>query len=441
MYALLKSTSEEPFAPFRPLESYDETKPAISRDLKRKLVYMHHQGFDPERGGLRSPIKFIDRDSVEYALTQTKEHNRQEEKIAVLTLDHALALIDPVWGGIYQYSTQGRWDLPHYRKTISAQAGVLRLYALAFSQFKFKRYLNAIKMIQDFLLRFMLSEEGIFYSGQSDRIANLHPAQYFSLEEDERLRYGIPEIDKRILTRENGWIIEALATCDEYCNDPAARNSAILAARKIIEHCSANNGGFSNSEHEQDAVHLGDTLAMARAFLQLYRVTFDQLWLDQACKSTDFLIAKFKNESGGFCSHIEQNNKYLSSRQMDENISVTRFTNLLYHYSGKQNYFQAAQHGLRYLSIPQIATARMEEAGILLIEQEMKNPPPKMTVRGIPGHTLTHQLIRTIQNESGWYKVMNFGPGKKQSATIVIDNIVSKPVTSLHKLKSLLENT
>ena len=130
-----------------------------------------------------------------------------------------MALIDPVWGGVYQYSTLSKWDAPHYRKTISAQAGHLRLYSLAYSYMKSGNYLDVTKSIQKYVLNFMTSRNGVFYTSQSGAISGIDSVKYFSLQKLKREEIGIPEINKQVLTRDNGWLIEALGTHAEYCGD------------------------------------------------------------------------------------------------------------------------------------------------------------------------------------------------------------------------------
>ena len=51
-------------------------------------------------------------------------------KRAADTLHNATALLDPVWGGMYQYSVDGVWTEPHFEKLISIQAVALREYSL-----------------------------------------------------------------------------------------------------------------------------------------------------------------------------------------------------------------------------------------------------------------------------------------------------------------------
>ena len=44
---------------------------------------------------------------------------------ALFTLDQQSKLIDPVWGGIYQYSAARDWDSPHFEKLMTFQAPAL----------------------------------------------------------------------------------------------------------------------------------------------------------------------------------------------------------------------------------------------------------------------------------------------------------------------------
>src|SRR5207244_1142372 len=44
------------------------------------------------------------------------------KKRVLFALDQQLAIMDPVWGGIYQYSTDGDWKHPHFEKLMTFQA-------------------------------------------------------------------------------------------------------------------------------------------------------------------------------------------------------------------------------------------------------------------------------------------------------------------------------
>ncbi len=439
MHALLKSSNEAPITIERQLKLIEQVNPVLSNDCRRRLRYMHMRSFDWEQGGLLSTVKFIDRDSVEYSLVIAADHERSEANMARLTLDNAISLVDPVWGGVYQYSTQGKWDVPHYRKTIAAQAGHLRLYSLAYAQLRCECYLNVTNSILSYVKNFMTSEVGAFYSGQADTVSGTNPAIFFSMNKLKRQAIGIPDVDKRILTRENGWVIEALATHYEYCGSQQSLSMAIKAAEWINEHCRTDSGAYLTNIMTNKPLYLSDTLAMARAMLQLYKATFDKKYLGYACDSAEYIQQNYRNELCGYNSRLLSKNDVPPPRQIDENISLTRFANLLFYYSNKPQFKKMTKHGLRYLCIPEVATARMEEAGILLIDRETLNPPLTIDIYGDRNNPLVNEFKTIAHRHAGWYKLINLHPSKLAYASIEIDGIKSRPVTTAEKLQKLLQ--
>ena len=72
--------------------------------------------------------------------------------MARLTLHNGLQLIDPVWGGVYQYSDQLDWRSPHFEKIMFYQAENLRLYSLAYARWEDPTYLEAMQAIHAYLV-------------------------------------------------------------------------------------------------------------------------------------------------------------------------------------------------------------------------------------------------------------------------------------------------
>lgn len=451
MHALLKSSNEAPVTIERQLKLIEQINPVLSHECRRRLRYMHMRSFDWEQGGLLSTVKFVDRDSVEYSLVIASDHEMSEARMARLTLDKATSLIDPVWGGVYQYSTQGKWDMPHYRKTIATQAGHLRLYSLAYAQLKSTKYLDVTNAIVNYVKKFMLSDVDAFYAGQSDSVNSIKADEYFSLDEPKRLLHGVPDIDKRLLSRENGWMIEALATHYEYCGSQQSLDIAIKASAWVNQHCRTCDGAYLTNIMTNKPINLADTLAMARAMLQLYRATLDEQYLNYACESAIFIHKNFKNSLCGYNASINSNTKNdsprksdkksarQSIRQIDENISFIRFVNLLSYYSSNPLFKKIINHGLRYLYIPEVATARMEEAGILLLDREILTPPLTINIKGNKNHTTIKEYISITHRYPGWYKLLKFTESDINSVSIEIDGYKSKQITSTGKLKKLLK--
>ncbi len=439
MHALLKSSNQTPITIERQLKLIEQVNPILSHECRRRLRYMHMRSFDWEQGGLLSTVKFVDRDSVEYSLVVAADHEMSEARMARLTLDNAMSLVDPVWGGVYQYSTQGKWDVPHYRKTIAAQAGHLRIYSLAYAQLKFDHYLNVTNSILSYVKKFMTSDVGAFYAGQADSIAGINPKQFYSLNETQRQIIGIPDIDRRILTRENGWMIEALATHYEYCGSQQSLTMAIKAAEWINEHCRRVSGAYLTNIMTSSPMHLSDTLAMARAMLQLYRATFDKKYLNYACDSAEFIQKNFKNELCGYNTRLVSKNDTAPPRQIDENISLTRFVNLLSFYVDKPLFKKMTKQGLRYCCIPEVATARMEEAGILLIDREILTTPLTINIDGNKNNPIVNEFINIAHRQEGWYKLLKLNSSETVSASVEIEGFKSKSVTTPEKLRRLLQ--
>ena len=119
----------------------------LSDENRSALENKYLNSLDSKKGGLKTAQKYVDRDTIEYglALARTDTKNAQIAKEhSLLTLKAALALLDPAWGGFYQYSTHYDWNSPHYEKLARTQAEYLRIYSLAQLQEPSKEFTMAI---------------------------------------------------------------------------------------------------------------------------------------------------------------------------------------------------------------------------------------------------------------------------------------------------------
>jgi len=79
---------------------------------------------------------------------------------------------------------------------------------------------------------------------------------------------------------------------------------------------------------------------------------------------------------------------------LDENLSAARYFNLLWRYSGKAEYQAGAETAMRYLTTPDVAKQNLTEAGILLADDESRNPPTHITVIGMKEDPQAQDLFR-----------------------------------------------
>ncbi|MGA9334654.1 MAG: DUF255 domain-containing protein [Rudaea sp.] len=377
---------------------------ALDAATRKELIQRHHDSYDATLGGLDIAQKYLDRDSVEYAIDRALDGDKDETAMAQKTLDAARALIDPVWGGVDQYSTYGDWKHPHYEKLATVQAQYLRIYALAYAAFGRDTDAHAVRQIQGYLDTFLRSTDGGFYTSQdADLKPGVHATDYFALNDAQRRARGIPRVDKHIYALQNGQIIEALATWAELHGDAKALADAKHAAEWIIAHRALSRGGFRHDEKDAAGPYLGDTLAMGRAFLALYRATAERNWLIRASAAADFIETNFARKQGGYIG-AKSHGPIEAVPRIEENISVARFTNLLAHYTGKAAQHATSESAMRWLAAPTIALSEITDPGILLADDELHSDPLHLTVIGAKTDPAAAALFATLQHLPQWYK-------------------------------------
>jgi len=102
-------------------------KASLFVSQRKELVDKFLFGYDRANGGWGSGHKFLDWDTVEFCLTNVERSSSDDKgdlkitakkpdylTMAESTLRGEQCLIDPVWGGVYQYSTDGEWVHPHF---------------------------------------------------------------------------------------------------------------------------------------------------------------------------------------------------------------------------------------------------------------------------------------------------------------------------------------
>ena len=350
MQALLKAIIDDP-SPGPSVGEAFEVKPSTSAFLDKErraaLTKNVDESYDEKLGGWGENQKYIDADSMDLAITRAEAGDATAIKRARQTLDAAIALIDPVWGGVYQYSEAGSWTNAHFEKIMSFQAQYLRQYSQAYALWKDPKYLAAARNIERYLAAFLTSPDGAFYVSQdADLDHDIDGHKYYALSDGERRKLGMPRIDKNLYARENGWAISGLAAYYNVTNDAKALEIAERAAKWVIDNRALPDGGFRHGEKDRGGPFLGDTLAMGQAFLDLYAATGNRDWLTSAAKAGDF-VATFRDEAGGFVTSKTAEGKTgvlaRPAKLIDDQVQVARFMNLLNRYFGSENVSRAGR--------------------------------------------------------------------------------------------------
>lgn len=374
----------------------------LSAELKHGLLKLHDDDYDPKLGGLSSAQKFIDRDSVEFSMAHAK--NPAEATKAKQTLDAARALIDPIWGGAYQYSTGGDWLHPHYEKIMRVQAGYLRTYAQAYALWQRPADLNTALAIRNYMKNFLRSPQGAFHVSQdADLVQGQKADDYFKLDDAARRQRGMPRIDKHLYADTNGMAIEALVQHYEATGDIESMRMAKTAARWTLKHRALGNGGYAHDGDKTEALYLSDSLAMGRASLALYRASGEQQWLTRASDTANFIVRNFRGKSAGFIAGIAKQSPLPPQADLADNISVARFFNLLSYYNGKVTLKAEAEHAMKFLSAS-ASQIDFEEAGILIADEELSSEPAHFTIVASHNDAIAQALYATALRSAGNYK-------------------------------------
>jgi uncharacterized protein YyaL (SSP411 family) len=425
--------------------------------LRRQLI----SNYDFTLGGWSTSHRFLDWDNVEWALVRGQQGDAQAGAIARQMLAAESKLIDPVWGGVYQYSIDD-WDHPHFEKLIQMQAENLRIYSLAYAWLRDPAYLQAAQKIDAYVRAFLTGPDGVVSTSQDADLVPGQPAEaYFKLGDAARRRLGIPRIDRHIYARENGWFIQARVALYRATGDSRQRDDAVSAAHWIVQNRGLPGGGFCHGDNHDAPLYLGDTLAMGRAFLALYAATADPAWLTQAETAAAFIRANFpysvQGQPIGFATATKTAavDPFAPSPEFDENVALARFANLLFHYSSLAADEEMARTALRFCAAPQVITSRHGYVGgVLLAQGELGSDPLHVVVIGSKRDPAALRLFLAAvfhpsdYEQLEWFDRRDPPPGSDISLYPLLPNpaaylcahhACSSPVSDEHRLVALID--
>ncbi len=390
MLAMLKAIVADP-SPGPSVVDAEQVLPAAASSLtaaqRKQLNDDFVSLYDSKNGGWGDGQRYVDAQAAELAIALTQDGDTAAQKMVRQTLDLNINLIDPVWGGVYQYSIGPGWVSPHFEKIMSFQADDLRLYALAYAIWHEQKYLDAARAIQHYLTNFLLSPEGAFYVSQdADLSHEIDGHKYYALDDAARRKLGLPRIDKHVYTRENGWAIAALCRVHDSLGDAQALTVAERAGAWILTHRAVAGGGFAHGEKDSAGPYLADNIAMVQALLDLYRSSGKRDWATRAEAALGFVEAHFRAADAGYVTAPAAKDAIgvlaKPVRIVDENIALARAANLAYRVTGNARDRKMSEHAMLYAAAPAVLQSRPFLPGLLLADRELSHEPIHIAVVG-----------------------------------------------------------
>ncbi len=452
--SLLRRIAADPQPESADQATQEEQPPLAADELNQRLQANHLRSHDGKRGGLKSSQKYVDRDTVEWDLALANSGDEQAAVRARRTLSAGLNLLDPAWGGFYQYSTHRDWVHPHFEKRTELQGDYLRIYTLGWAQLGDPAYLAAAQATANYARRFLAAPDGGYYPSQdADLKQGEHSDEYFALGDADRLALGIPRIAEQTFARETAAMVEALATLAEYSGDREALIDADRNGRWLMAERRLSAGGYRHGADEDQRLHLGVQLRVGRAFLALYRATSQRAWLSEAEAVATTIEQQLRAPEAGYYSIPPAQSALAPVRDLSAQISLARFANLLAHYSGAAQHRHMAEHALLQLRKPDVAFSSFTEPGILLALNEYSRDPLHVTIVGPRKEPLSASLYAAGAQLPSWYKRLEwwdreegplpnpdiaYPPSRKPAAFVCTERRCSVPLRSPEALVDFL---
>lgn len=301
----------------------------------------------------------------------------------LFALKQQLQILDPVWGGIYQYSTDGDWRHPHFEKLTPFQAGALDNYAAAYALTHDPVWLAAAQSVAGFMETFMTSPEGTLYATMDADLNAHEPSRpfmsghdYYALPDAQRRTLGLPRIDLHEYGSDNGLAIAAFVSLYRATLDAHALAVAKRAAQVISDTHLTDRGAVTHERVRDGArIYLADNVAFGWGLVRLHEATHDPSWLEKARRIADFLVGNlFDEKAGGFWAATPDPNAIgvFAERQkpFEENVLAARFLARLSKQTPTGAYRRFVARTLRTLATPEQIKARGRMLGDFLLALE-----------------------------------------------------------------------
>ncbi len=315
--------------------------------------------YDHKWGGFGAAPKFPTPHNLLFLMQYA--HRMQESgalQMATVTLEHMArgGIHDHIGGGFSRYSTDEKWLVPHFEKMLYDNALLLMAYVTAYQYTKKESFSDVAHRTADYILRELTDEQGGFYCGQDADSEGVEGKYYvFTPEEvkktlgetdgtefsrlyditatgnfegknipnrinathdgwnrkdsrlqklyDYRLQRTQLHKDDKILLSWNGWTILALARAGQALDKKRYLDAAMNAHQFISKEMTDDKDRLYLRWRDGDAANAGqldDYAVYALALLELYRVTFDAAYLQEAICRAEQMVALFEDSQGGY---------------------------------------------------------------------------------------------------------------------------------------------
>lgn len=361
---------------------------AYSKEQLQSLFTSQQKNIDWKRGGfLRGQNKFPLPSNWRYFLRHGVLMQEEELLESVHTTLKAMALggiYDQLRGGFARYSTDQDWEIPHFEKMLYDNAQLVRLYAEAYQQQKNPLYKKVIVETLNWIEEEMTApeggfyasldadsegEEGAYYVWTSQEIKEilgeeaaafinfyqlqargnweagknvLLPLEYSPKQQEKmapllqqllaiRKKRPQPALDNKHITAWNALQITAYVKAYRALGEEHFLEVALTQMEHIMQQAWPEKQQvlrtFSTASDKKLAGFLDDYAFLMEACLELYQVTFEEQWLENAQLLATYVTTHFEDKETGLFFYTPQYNPPLVAPKIEVHDQVIPASN------------------------------------------------------------------------------------------------------------------
>ena len=307
MNALTNSVQDIQFSQERQQDTVSKTGRSTLEEAAVALLHMA----DNVYGGFGQAPKFPNVSNLLFLLRyyDISGVNRFKDFV-MFTADKMIrgGIHDQLGGGFARYSTDQRWQVPHFEKMLYDNALLTQLYAELYQLSRNKSYLETAEKTLDYVIREMTSPNGGFYSaqdadseGEEGKFYTWSKQEIISSLDDEKKNadifceyYGVTEggnfEGKNILhiTKDTGEIARKYGQTPE-------------EIEQVLQHISKRLFTIREKRTKpgrDDKILTSWNGLMISAFSKVYRITNNPTYLSHATKGIEFIENKIGTSDG-----------------------------------------------------------------------------------------------------------------------------------------------
>ncbi len=286
------------------------TAPPIPASDLRTIALAALDRVDSELGGFRGQMKFplpVEWTFLLHALRKWGDAPIETALRGALDAMAAGGIRDPIGGGFHRYSTDPRWQVPHFEKMLYDNAELASLYLEAGAALGEPRYTAVATDTLDFLLREMQGEGGGFYASFDADSAGREGAYYVwsARELHAVLGDGDGDVATRLLGASDAGPFDGASAVNRQASvaDVAAKSGSSVAAVDVAWARSrprllAARASRPHPRPDTKLVTAWNGLAIV-ALAQGFVATGDARYRDGAMRAADVMWRRNRRAAGG----------------------------------------------------------------------------------------------------------------------------------------------